>query len=362
MAQTETTLLRTFLDSGAPPGSTDYTTLVIIHGWGFHGGNFKKLIPLAPKFNTRVVLVNRRDYPGSVPFTAEQRAEINRLASAPAGTPGAAEALDVLMKERARELYDYLVELVRRGGVVPAQGKKGGLVLAGWSLGATWLSALLTHVASFPVEDVNLKGYVRRIVYYDSSYICHGYNRPKELYHPLHDPELEPSKVMEQFGIWVSAYFAHGDVGDSGLAALASHHYLDSPSPTITRMTAEEIAESTYSAPGEEGGSELGIAMASIAHGTYASLRKGAFHLQDLVPGADDWRDVEIRYLWCDASIWEMPLAYVTLKTELEEAKKAGKATRNVAWVRFRGANHFAHWDLPEKTLRGFLGEDAELQ
>ena len=149
------------------------STEVSFHSYSFihapntyHTGNFKKFIPLAPKFNARVVLVNRRDYPGSAPFTSEERAEFARLASTPAGAPGAAEAMELIMKERARELYDYLVQLVKRGGVVPAQGKKGGLVLAGWSLGATWLSALLTHVASFPVEDVNLKDYVTRIVYY----------------------------------------------------------------------------------------------------------------------------------------------------------------------------------------------------
>ncbi|TFK81803.1 hypothetical protein K466DRAFT_557458 [Polyporus arcularius HHB13444] len=362
MAQTETTLLRTFLDSGAPAGSTDYTTLVVIHGWGFHGGNFKKLIPLASKSDARIVLPNRRDYPGSIPFTTEERAEFARLADTPAGSPGATERMEVVMKERAREFYDYLVDLVKAGGVVRAQGKKGGLVLAGWSLGATWLSALLTHVASFPVRDVDLKEYVRRIVYYDASYVCHGYIIPKGLYHPLHDPTLAPAEKTEQFGKWVSAYFAHGDVERSGIAALESRHYLESPSPTITRMTADEIAESAYPAPGEQGGSEHGIAMASITHGTYASLRKGAFLLRDLPSGTDDWRDVEIRYLWGDASTWEMPLAYRTLFEELEETRKAGRAVRKVEWVRFRGANHFAHWDLPDKTLREFLGDDAEVQ
>ncbi len=127
----------------------------------------------------------------------------------------------------------------------------------------------------------------------------------------------------------------------SGIAALESRHYLESPSPTITRMTADEIAESAYPAPGEQGGSEHGIAMASIAHGTYAWLRKGAFLLRDLPSGTDDWRDVEIRYLWGDASTWEMPLAYRTLFEELEETRKAGRAVRKVEWVRFRGANHF---------------------
>ena len=73
----------------------------------YHPGNFKKFIPLAPKFNARVVLVNRRDYPGSAPFTSEERAEFARLASAPAGAPGAAEAMELIMKERARELYDF---------------------------------------------------------------------------------------------------------------------------------------------------------------------------------------------------------------------------------------------------------------
>ncbi|KAI0691961.1 hypothetical protein C8T65DRAFT_670209 [Cerioporus squamosus] len=331
-------------------------TFDVVHSNAHLSGNFKKLLPLAPKFNARIVLVNRRDYPGSVPFTVEERAQITRLASAPAGSPEAAEEMEVLMKKRARELYDYLVDLVKRGGIIPAQGKQGGLVLAGWSLGATWLSALLTHVASFPVADVNLKEYVRRIVYYDSSYVCHGYTLPEGLYHPLHDPALAPEEKTEHFGLWVSAYFAHGEVERSGSAALESRHYLQSPSPTITRMTADEIAESAYPAPGEQGGSEQGIAAASMVHGTYASLRKGAFLLRNSLSGGDDWRDVEIRYLWCDASIWEMPLAYWTLFTELEEARKAGKAVRKVKWIRLIQA----HWDLPDKTLQGFLGDDAE--
>lgn len=175
----------------------------------------------------------------------------------------------------------------------------------------------------------------------DASYVCHGYVPPKGLYHALHDPELAPQERMAFFGKWVSAYFAHGDVEHGGLEALESRNFLENPSPTITRMSPEELAESAYSAPGEDGGSEQSIAGASIVHGTYASLRKGAFHLRDLAPGTDDWRDVVIRYLWCDASTWEMPLSYLTLSAELKEVEKQGKGVRNVEWVRVRGANHF---------------------
>lgn len=186
--------LRTFLDSGAPPNSTDYTTVVIIHGYGFHArkrppavnsigslltiqhmaiatATFKKLLPLAPSHNARVVLVNRRDYPGSAPFTDEERAALATYAHAPPGDPDAVRGTAEFMKARARELHDYLVELVEGGGTTPvrANSKTGGIVVAGWSLGAVWISALLSHVASFSGGSVRLSEHVRRVVYYGQS-------------------------------------------------------------------------------------------------------------------------------------------------------------------------------------------------
>ena len=70
------------------------------------------------------------------------------------------------MKARALELYDYLLELVTTGGVLRAQGSTRGIILAGWSMGATWIVALLAHVAEFPVGEVRLGEYVRRLVLY----------------------------------------------------------------------------------------------------------------------------------------------------------------------------------------------------
>ncbi|KAI0713888.1 hypothetical protein C8Q76DRAFT_732741 [Earliella scabrosa] len=61
-----TSPLGTILDSGAPTGSTDYTTLVLVHGLMWHGANFEKLLPYAKQNNARIIAVNRRDYPGSV--------------------------------------------------------------------------------------------------------------------------------------------------------------------------------------------------------------------------------------------------------------------------------------------------------
>ena len=132
----------------------------------FHPANFKKLLPLAHKYNVRIVLPNRRDYPGSAPFSPEELANLSKLANATPGSPEAVEGTEQEMKARAREVYDYLIDLVKTERIPPVQGQTGGIVLAGWSLGATWITALLAHVATFPVGDIRLSEYVRRLVYY----------------------------------------------------------------------------------------------------------------------------------------------------------------------------------------------------
>lgn len=38
MAAPNSTLLKTIIDPGVLQDSTEYTTLVIVHGWGFHAG------------------------------------------------------------------------------------------------------------------------------------------------------------------------------------------------------------------------------------------------------------------------------------------------------------------------------------
>ena len=74
-------------DSGVPGTSTDYVTVVLIHGTCFHSGarrplklpsvlytlrphviaGYRPLIPLAEAHNLRLVLLNLRGYPGLHP-------------------------------------------------------------------------------------------------------------------------------------------------------------------------------------------------------------------------------------------------------------------------------------------------------
>ncbi len=183
-------------DSGPPDGSIDYTTVVLLHGYAcssgrsisiapyihgdcrlylcsLHGltctGIFEKLIPLAARHNARVVLVNRRDYPGSTPYTLEERAVLVNAAVESKTNPLAArDKLHVFMAERAREVYDLLVSFVAQHKIPPAFPKenKGGIVIGGWSFGTGWMLSLLENVASFPVHKVALSRYVRRVIFY----------------------------------------------------------------------------------------------------------------------------------------------------------------------------------------------------
>ena len=106
-------------------------------------------------------------------------------------------------------------------------------------------------------------------------------------------------------------------------------------------MSAEEYRESTYDPPCAPNGSESLLAGATIMHGVLGPLKDGAFYLRDVPFGAEDWRSVQVRYVWCENSVWEMPFGYHLLSTELEEARKGGKKVRNVSFGLIRGANHF---------------------
>ncbi|KAI0628897.1 hypothetical protein C8Q77DRAFT_1067320 [Trametes polyzona] len=348
--------LRTFEDSGAPEGSTDYTTVVIIHGFAWHSGVFKKLMPLAKRANSRIVLLNRRDYPSSDPYTHSELETIRRLSATPP-SPGASAETEAFMRDRGREIYDYLVDFVRRERIPPARGNKGGIVIVGWSLGVTFITALLANVAFFPEADVQLSKYVRRVVLYDGSFLCFGDPHPASWWQPLFDETIPENERAARFSVWVGGYFAHGDFLRLGADALEFRNPLPEPTPTATRMTPEELTELTYPAPAEEGGSEGLICQACIAHGTYVKLRESALFPPAPVEGASDWRGAQVRHLWCDRTIWEVPLATKYLIEELDEAKKAGKPLRDFALVRLEGGNHFAHWDMPERLLEVLLAD-----
>ena len=144
-------------------------TLVRIHSNNYFGANgimtllsagvFSRLLPLAKQFNVRIVLINRRGYPGSIPF---EEVELRQLSSIKSNASNALFILEDHMKERAKELHDFLADFVHSEKISVA----GGLVVAGWSFGSAWITGLIAHSPEISDRNIRLTPYIRRLVLY----------------------------------------------------------------------------------------------------------------------------------------------------------------------------------------------------
>ncbi|KAL5523351.1 hypothetical protein ACEPAF_1618 [Sanghuangporus sanghuang] len=339
-------------DSGVPNESHDYVTLVLLHGFAWHSGIFSRLLPLVAKFNSRIILVNRRDYPGSDPL---DEGEIRSISSIGDATPDANAILDEFMKRQAKELCDFLKTLVQAENIP----RTGGLVVAGWSFAAAWVTALLANAADFSINGVQLGAYIRRAVLYDPPYHALGYPPPAKFYNPLSEPSLAAGEGVKLFPTWVSGYYLHGN----SPAELEHRIALLEPRPTIETMSKEDIEAALFPPSANPGGSDQILMDTGIRCGLYAALRKAALYppASPLSSGnpESDWASVTLHYVWCDRSVWEMPWGTWALQSELENAKNVGIYSRRVQFVKLDGANHFAHWDQPERALWAILSDDA---
>jgi hypothetical protein len=118
---------------------------------------FSRLLPFAPQHGCRLVLVNRRGYPGAEPYDAD---DMEILHAAQQATPAGLQAMSDFMRAAARGVHKLLEDFIAEEDPPVA----GGIVLAGWSMCGAWLTALLAHAHAFPVNEVDVVRYVRRVV------------------------------------------------------------------------------------------------------------------------------------------------------------------------------------------------------
>ncbi|KAF9484545.1 alpha/beta-hydrolase [Pholiota conissans] len=334
-------------DSGIPANTQDYTTLILIHGFAWHSGGFVRLLPIAAAANARVVLLNRRDYPGSARIPDKERRDLEALPSMPAHA--ARETLRDHMRIRARELYDFLIDFVKKEPVTV----KGGLVLAGWSYGCNFVTALLAESPNFPKtpDNARLVDRIKRTVIYDPPYHALGYKSPTNWYNPIFDSSIAPDERPKRFLTWVSGYYDHGET----VFLLEQRTASADPRPTVLAMSPEDIEYGMDIRPTLPGGSDSIMLNEGIKHGLFATLREEAIYIGKYPRRGREWNDIGLKYLWCDHSIWEMPYGALTFQGEIDDAKKMGRAMREVSVVRLKGANHFYHWDQPERALRAII-------
>ena len=117
---------------------------------------FQRLKPLAPEYGIRLVLVNRRDYPGSSPYADE---EIQSLRT------GGDEAHKKFNRKRAEEFATFLSSYIKNERIPPTSAEGGGLALLGWSSANVLTIALLANLDQLPEHQKNdIEPYLRSFI------------------------------------------------------------------------------------------------------------------------------------------------------------------------------------------------------
>lgn len=164
-------------DTGIPGDSTDYVTVILLHGVIFHGGErsimgcltvseinpvnnfhgrsdiFKPLSPYARSHDLRFVRINLRDYPHSTPLSQE---EIDAILEQRENTN------DILLS-MGQELAAFLtwfiemektpeMKTVSASGTDPESRPHGGVSVLAWSMGNLVPMALVAHLDKLPAN------------------------------------------------------------------------------------------------------------------------------------------------------------------------------------------------------------------
>ena len=164
---------------------------------------------------------------------------------------------------------------------------------------------------------------------------------------------------------WLSGYYTHRDLSSPSGEGLERCAYLTDPPPTLRTIPPETMGEVACMAPGVPGGSDRAVLFLAGRTGAFAELRQDALRLSTsesgeehgagpdslTAPTGTEWADVEVRILWGDMSVWEMPYAVSCFRAELEERRKSGARMRNVTFARVRGAIHFVSLQQTSSSL-----------
>ena len=110
------------------------------------------MIPFAVANRIRLILVNRRDYPGSTPLSDAELAELGSSDLKTRAKALAQQGLDIGL---------FLAWLIREENIPPVvidrDGKQqGGIALVAWSLAHTPLAGFLAHADSLPTDALRV--------------------------------------------------------------------------------------------------------------------------------------------------------------------------------------------------------------
>ncbi|KZT68307.1 alpha/beta-hydrolase [Daedalea quercina L-15889] len=340
-----------YVDTGAPPNSSSYTTLVLVHGAGFQGSVFERLFPYAAKYDMRLVAVNMRDYSGSTPYSPSEfedlRSEdVERQAKA--------------LRARGLELIAFLRWYISKEDIPPlSQGSSidgGGISMLGWSWGCKLALSCIARAHELELDDREfLARYMRSLILLDPSPRVFGAPLTTledfDFYNPFTDPDLPPEAKIDFFPQWVSEYYSHSptilyalaDQSHGEMYAGFARGSIANPpfhqTPTLLRMSPEErdrVVNKDVLARSH-------IFWEILDSKVYTTNTRKALY------DASVWPKLRVSLLWCDMSLALIVMATWGLLKDYQDWPANG---RSIHTVRMKGANHFPQWDQPERTMQ----------
>ncbi|KAJ3825474.1 Alpha/Beta hydrolase protein [Lentinula raphanica] len=342
MANTKTLVVNendihlTFIDSGAP-AKTPYVTIFAVHGMCFTGLIFKKVSKIFYDKGFRFVAVNRRNFGGSSPYTPEELKEL---------TGGDDEKKNAWLRLRGQEFGLFIAKFIQQNNLPPItpDGKSGGAVILGWSAGASLAIATLSIVDTLPQDARGLlSAHIRAFIGQEPAPLALGLPTPPKNWAPLRETSIPEELRFQAFAHWITSYFEHGDFSKRDLDSL--EYVLASPlrPPSIYNMTKAETDEMLQL--DQAATSDLPF-LFNLANPLKAAFRKVCFDpaTKELLP------KMSIAFM-----TGTMPPAFgpAGLWAVEREQKEAG--TNHIQLKVIPGANHFMHWDDPEKSVEAYL-------
>ncbi|KAI0826820.1 alpha/beta-hydrolase [Trametes gibbosa] len=353
-------------DSGAPDGSSDYVTVVLIHGTCFHSAVYRPLIPFAAERNLRLVLLNIRDYPGSTPYSAEDFADLRGASR---------EAQERAMQTRGVEIAAFVRYFVESQSTPPVKNVPGtdaraggGVSILSWSGGNCPAVATFAHADKLDEETRQLlDDHLRSFIMFDPSVTVVGQPRPPGLIALNRNPSAPDEVQAAEFALAVSSYFPPFTLPDSvdpppaydpprRALHLGPDHPVDPRyMPTSSKMAPDVLRSLTYAAVWEESQHliwALGydVFRQNLARALYdCRIRVGGGGAVEKV-----WPALRVHLVWCDMSIGDCLWASAVIHAQYPDANPEHR--RPVEFHRLENANHFVHWEEPERFITFLAG------
>ncbi|KAK7037590.1 hypothetical protein VNI00_011082 [Paramarasmius palmivorus] len=335
-----------FTDSGAPRNSTDYTTVLVLHGSAFNGHGFEKLHDYAHEYNIRTIVWNRRDYPGSTRYTNEELAELQ-------------QGKRVFIDRLGFQVADFIKQLIEKEKIPKAtlDRKAGGVAIMGWSMGTATAMALFSDpsIISPEVHD-HLKEYVKDLILdvlitharkIDSPHLCFAYEIPEgeKIYDPWTDPNCTtPEELYQNFGFWVSSFYDHPDPLSGKLSDMDIRTRTNEA--TLIKWTPEELSK--YYTQDAAVRSELRMYVPPMQD-TLRDITQRSFYDERFIDSY--FPDVKVSLIVGTRTNWQCLWGPVETMRRHDMVVAEGGKVRPMWLYWIEGGNHFAHWEMPDALM-----------